>query len=344
MAHDHSAHRHDDGHDPEHDDGHDHAGHDHAKHEHGHQHGHSHAGHSHAPAPEDMGRVFAIATALNIVFVLAEGGTGIVTHSLALLADAGHNLSDVLGLVMAWVATVLAKRAPTSRRTYGLRKGTILASLTNAVVLLVAVGIVVSEAVRRFTDPTPVETGPVMVVAALGVVLNTATALLFMRGRKGDLNVRGAFLHMASDAAVSAGVVAAAFAISLTHLQWIDPVVSLAISAIIVAGTWGLLRDSLDLALDAAPRGVDPKAVMAWLGERPGVTEVHDLHIWAMSTTETALTAHLIRPAGDPDGVTADDFLREACDGLNKRFGIGHSTLQLERGDAHCSLAPSDVV
>ena len=329
-----------------HDHGHDHKGHDEA-HDHGHDHGHghSHAGHSHAPAPEDMGGTFAIATALNVIFVVAEGATGVLAHSLSLLADAGHNLSDVLGLVMAWVALVLARRAPTSRRTYGLRKGTILASLTNAVVLLVAVGIVGSEAVRRFADPQAVDTGPVMWVAALGVLLNTGTALLFMRGRKNDINVRGAFMHMASDAAVSAGVVVAALIISFTHFSWIDPLVSLAISGIIVFGTWGLLRESLDMALDAAPRGIDPKAVKAWLNERPGVTEVHDLHIWSMSTTETALTAHLIRPEGETSEETPDHFLHEACAGLSARFNIGHVTLQLERGDAaHCSQSPADVV
>jgi cobalt-zinc-cadmium efflux system protein len=330
MAHAHSHHGHDHNH------GHDHGHHDH---------GHSHAGHSHAPAPENMGRVFALATTLNLIFVAAEAGVGLYSHSLSLLADAGHNLSDVLGLVLAWVAMVLARRAPTSRRTYGLRKGTILASLTNAVVLLVAVGVVVSEAIHRFTDPEPILTGPVMLVAALGVALNTGTALLFMRGRKGDINVRGAFLHMAADAAVSAGVVVSAFAISLTRWDWLDPVVGLAIAGIIIWGTWGLLRESLDMALDATPRGIDPKAVMAWLGERPGVTEVHDLHIWSMSTTETALTAHLIRPDGDTEGEAPDRFLHEACAGLSERFGIGHVTLQVERGDAaHCRLAPADVV
>jgi cobalt-zinc-cadmium efflux system protein len=334
MAH---AHSHDD---------HDHShGHDHGhKHEHAHA-GHSHAGHSHAPAPEDMGRVFALATALNLLFVAAETGAGVYSHSLSLLADAGHNLSDVLGLVMAWVAMALAKRAPTSRRSYGLRKGTILASLTNAVVLLVAVGVVVSEAIHRFADPQPILTGPVMLVAALGVALNTGTALLFMRGRKGDINIRGAFLHMAADAAVSAGVVLSAFVISITGLEWIDPLVGLVIAAVIIWGTWGLLRESLDMALDATPRGIDPKAVMAWLGERPGVTQVHDLHIWPMSTTETALTAHLIRPLGDPEGEDPDHFLHDACAGLSEQFGIGHVTLQVERGDAaHCRLAPADVV
>jgi cobalt-zinc-cadmium efflux system protein len=292
-----------------------------------------------------MGRTFALATALNVVFVAAEAGTGLWSHSLSLLADAGHNLSDVLGLVLAWVAVVLARRAPTSRRSYGLRKGTILASLTNAVVLLVAVGVIVSEAVRRIAHPEPIAAGPVMLVAALGVALNTGTAMLFMAGRKGDINVRGAFLHMAADAAVSAGVVISAFIISRTGWQWVDPAVGLAIAAVIVFGTWGLLRESLDMALDATPRGIDPKAVMAWLGQRPGVTEVHDLHIWAMSTTETALTAHLIRPSAETDANAPDDFLHDACAGLSERFGIGHVTLQVERGDgAHCRLAPSDVV
>jgi cobalt-zinc-cadmium efflux system protein len=334
--HDHDDHAHDHGHDYD-DHGHDHAASD--------DHGHSHAGHSHAPAPEDMGRAFAIATILNVIFVLAEGGVGIFSHSLSLLADAGHNLSDVLGLVMAWVAMVLSKRAPTSRHTYGLRKGTILASLTNAVVLLVSVGIIASEAVHRLMAPEPVQTGPMMAVAALGIALNTGTALLFLRGRKGDINVRGAFLHMAADAAVSAGVVVTGLLIMLTGQSWIDPVVGLGIGLVIVMGTWGLLRESLDMALDATPRGVDPAAVKAWLGKRPGVTEVHDLHIWSMSTTETALTAHLIRPEIESRGEVADHFLHDACAGLSDRFGIGHVTLQVERGDAaHCRLAPADVV
>src|SRR3989338_6253095 len=276
---------------------HDHHDHDHA---HGHHHGHGHHGHSHAP--KDFGRAFAVGTALNLGFVVVEAAAGLITGSLALLADAGHNLSDVLGLLLAWGAAVLAKRAPSLRRTYGLRKGTILASLINAALLLVAVGAIAWEAVRRFADPQPIETGPVMIVAAVGIAINTATALMFMRGSKEDLNVRGAFLHMAADAAVSAGVVVAAFAMSLTHWLWLDPVVSLAIVAVIVLGTWGLLRDSLDLALDATPRGIDPGKVRDWLATRPGVSEVHDLHIWAMSTTENALTAHVVRPPGaDPD-------------------------------------------
>lgn len=329
MAHDHSNHDH-----------HDHKGHDHGHgHGHSHSHGHSHAGHSHAPA--DFGRAFAIGAALNIVFVAAEAAAGLWTGSLALLADAGHNLSDVLALLLAWAAAEMAKKAPTLRRTYGYRKGTILASLANAGLLLLAVGAIVWEAVRRFGSPDPVEPGPVMVVAAIGVVINTATALMFMKGHS-DLNVRGAFLHMAADAAVSLGVVLAAIVIVFTGWLWIDPAVSLAIAAVIVIGTWGLLRDSLDLALDAAPRGIDTAAVKAWLAARPGVSEVHDLHIWAMSTTETALTAHLIRP----DNANCDVFLRETAEGLQTAFRIGHPTLQVETGEGGhpCHLAPSHVV
>ncbi|SFI65667.1 cation diffusion facilitator family transporter [Caulobacter sp. UNC279MFTsu5.1] len=321
---------------------HDHADHDHHDHDHGHGHGHHHhgpGGHHHAP--KDFGKAFAIGATLNIGFVAAETVAGLMTHSLALLADAGHNLSDVLGLFMAWGAVVLAKKAPGGRHTYGLRKGTILASLTNAVVLLVAVGAIAWEAVRRFADPEPIQTGPVMIVAAVGIAINTATALMFMRGSKDDLNIRGAFVHMAADAAISAGVVAAAAAMWATGWLWLDPVVSLGIVAVIVLGTWGLLRDSLDLALDAAPRGIDPKAVRAWLAERPGVTEVHDLHIWAMSTTETAMTAHLVRPE-NPDN---DQFLHEICGQMASRFKIGHVTIQVESGGvATCHLAGADAV
>jgi cobalt-zinc-cadmium efflux system protein len=242
---------------------------------------------------------------------------------------------------MAWGAVILAKKAPGGRHTYGLRKGTILASLTNAVVLLVAIGAIAWEAVRRFADPQPIEAGPVMIVAGIGIVINTATALMFMKGSKDDLNIRGAFLHMAADAAISAGVVVAAAAMWFTGWLWLDPVVSLAIVAVIVLGTWGLLRDSLDLALDAAPRGIDPKAVKTWLAERPGVTEVHDLHIWAMSTTETAMTAHLVRPE-NPDN---DQFLHDICGEMAKRFKIGHVTIQVESGGvATCHLAGADAV
>jgi len=331
MAHTHHDHDHPD-----------HGGHHHA-HGNGHSHGHSHAHghHHHHHAPADMGRAFAIGVALNTAFVLVEVGAGFVSHSMALLADAGHNLSDVLALLMAWVATILAKRAPSSRRTYGLRKGTILASLANAVFLLLAIGAIVSESIHRLTLPNVVATRTVMITAAIGVVINTATALLFMRGRKEDLNVRGAFLHMASDAVISVAVVIGAGVIALTGLQWIDPVLSLAIAAVIVIGTWGLLRDSVNLALDGAPRDIDVGEVRAWLAALPGVEEIHDLHIWAMSTTETALTAHVIRPAND-DG---DHFLHDACEGLAHRFNIGHATLQVETDAANaCRLAPAEVV
>lgn len=335
MAQDHSAHRHDD-HDHGHAHDHDHS-HDHDN-DHGHSHGHGHhhhgpGGHSHAP--KDFGRAFAIGVGLNFAFVLAEAAAGLWSGSLALLADAGHNLSDVLSLLLAWGATILAKSAPTSRRTYGLRKATVLASLANAVLLLVAVGIIVSEAIHRFAEPAPIQTWPVMAVAAIGVVINTATALMFMKGHD-DLNIRGAFLHMAADAAVSLAVVVGAGIIALTSMQWIDPALSLLIAAVIIIGTWALLRDSVDLALDAAPRGVDVDKVRAWLLARPGVTEVHDLHIWAMSTTETALTVHLTRP----ENLDGDEFLHTTSEGLASKFSIGHATLQVETGHPEaCRLA-----
>lgn len=288
-----------------------------------------------------MGLAFAIGVTLNIIFVAAEAAAGLWTQSLALLADAGHNLSDVLSLVLAWGAASLAKRPPSGRRTYGLGKATILASLTNAVLLLVAVGAIASEAVRRFSDTAPVETNVVMLVASLGVLLNGATAMLFMRGAHGDLNVRGAFLHMAGDAGVSLAVVIGAFIMGRTGLAWIDPALSLIIAGVIVLGTWSLLRDSLDLAMDAAPRGIDVGKVKAWLQERPGVENVHDLHVWALSTTETALTAHLLRPVNDDP----DHFLAETCEGLARRFRIGHATIQVETDVAHaCRLAPDEVV
>lgn len=288
-----------------------------------------------------MGRAFAIGVFLNTGFVAAEVIAGLWTGSLALLADAGHNLSDVLTLLLAWGATVLAKRAPAGRRTYGLRKGTILASLANAVLLLLAVGAIVSEAVRRLGDPRPMDTDVVMLIAGLGVLINGATAMLFMRGSHDDLNVRGAFLHMAADAGVSLAVVAGAFAMAQTGVLWLDPALSLAIAAVIVLGAWGLLRDSVDLAMDAAPRGIDVEAVRAYLVGLPGVEGVHDLHIWAMSTTETAMTAHILRPRnGDADG-----FLHAACEGLETRFRIGHVTLQVETDAARaCRLAPAEVV
>jgi cobalt-zinc-cadmium efflux system protein len=318
--------------------------HDHHDHPHGpdsgHGHAHHHGGGHHHHAPANMGRAFAIGVTLNLAFVLAEGGAGLWTRSLALLADAGHNLSDVLALLLAWGAIVLARRAPAGRRTYGLRKGTVLVSLANAVLLLLAVGAIVTEAVHRLAQPANVDTDLVMLIAGFGVVVNGLTAMLFMRGSQSDLNVRAAFLHMAADAGVSLAVVAGAFVLSLTGLLWIDPALSLVIAAVILLGTWGLLRDSVDLALDAAPRGIDVDEVRAWLAALPGVERVQDLHVWALSTTETALTAHLLRP-NNPD---ADGFLIEACEGLEHRFRIGHVTLQVQTDAAHaCRLVHDHV-
>jgi cobalt-zinc-cadmium efflux system protein len=320
--------------------------HDHAHHAHEHDHrGHAHGGHHHHhhhhASPSERG--FALGVGLNLGYVAIEAGAGLWAGSLALLADAGHNLSDVLGLLLAWGAARLARRAPTPRHSYGWRRASILAALGNAALLLVAVGAIGLEAVGRLREPAPVATGAVLWVAALGVLVNGGTALLFMRGREHDLNRRGAFQHMVADAGVTVGVILAALLIVATGWDWLDPAVALVIAAVILAGTWGLLRDSTNLAMDAVPRGIDPAAVVGWLGALPGVVAVHDLHIWAMSTTETALTAHLVRPeATAPD----DGFLAEAARGLRERFGIGHATLQVERGDAAhpCVRAPSGVV
>jgi cobalt-zinc-cadmium efflux system protein len=310
-------------------DGRDHHGHD--------DHGHGH--HSHAPAT--FGRAFAIGIALNAGFVLIETGYGFVANSTALLADAGHNLSDVLGLVVAWIAAVLSRRPPTPRLTYGLRNTSILAALLNAVMLLIASGAIMLEAARRLVAPEPVATMTVIVVAAIGIAINGVTAWLFAAGRDRDLNIRGAYLHMAADAAISAGVVVAGGVIMATGWLWIDPLASLAIVAVIVAGTWGLLRESTAMSLAAVPDGIDPVAVRAYLAGRPGVASIHDLHIWPMSTTETALTAHLVTPAGHP----GDDFLAETCRELARRFGIGHATLQIEVATVpSCALAPDHVV
>lgn len=301
---------------------------------HSHDHAHSH-GHSHAPT--NFGRAFAIGTALNVVFVAVEFGFGIAANSLALIADAAHNFADVIGLVLAWGAFWLGGRKPTDTRTYGYRRASILAALANAALLMIAVGAIMLEAGRRFMHPEPVASGIVVWVAAAGVVINTATALLFMRGREHDLNIRGAFLHMTADAAVSVGVVIAALLIGWTGALWLDPAVSLVVALVILVTSWGLTRDSFDMALDAVPRGIDRHAVDAYLRGLPGVTDVHHVHIWPMSTTETALTAHLVRPDGQLD----DRLLADAQHGLADRFGICHSTLQVERGKSArpCKLA-----
>ncbi|MEH3047551.1 cation diffusion facilitator family transporter [Sphingomonas adhaesiva] len=310
--------------------------HDHAHHDHGHSHGH---GHSHAAPPERWDRVFAIGIGLNLGYVVAEGVAGFAFGSVALLADAGHNLSDVLGLAVAWGGAALARRGPSKRFTYGLKGSTILAALANALLLLVAIGAIALEAVQRFGDPAPVAGLSVSVVAGIGIAVNAFTAWLFARGRKGDVNIRGAYLHMLSDAVVSAGVVGAGIAIWLTGAGWIDPLVSLVIAAVIFWQTWGLLRETVEMSLAAVPRGVDYDHVREALATLPGVAEVHDLHIWPMSTTEPGLTAHLCVPAGHP----GDAFLHDAQEMLHHRFGIGHATIQVETGGA-CVLADETKV
>ncbi len=287
-------------------------------------------GHSHAP-PTDFGRAFVVGIVLNLGFVVVEAIYGVLANSVALLADAGHNLSDVAGLAAAWGATMLAKRAASARFTYGMRGSSILAALFNAVLLLVAIGAVAWESVQRLADPQPVAGLTVIAVAAAGIVVNGFTAWLFSRG--GDLNVRAAFAHMLSDAVVSAGVVVAGFVILRTGWTWLDPVVSLVIAAIIVAGTWGLLRDAVTMALQGVPPGVELDAVTARLAALPGVAQTHHVHIWPVSTTETALTAHLLCPAGHP----GDAFLCAAADMLEHDFGIGHATFQIELVAGSCT-------
>jgi cobalt-zinc-cadmium efflux system protein len=279
---------------------------------------------------------------LNTGFVVVEAAYGFLTNSLALLADAGHNLSDVLGLLLAWGAAVLVKRRPTARHTYGMKRSSILASLANAVLLLVAVGMILWEAVQRLGHPEPVAEMTVIWVATVGIVINTATALMFRSGAKGDINVRGAFLHMAADAAISLGVVIAAFAVMQTGWLWLDPAVSIAIALVITYSTWSLLSASLNLALDAVPENIDPRKIEAYFAALPGVTEVHDLHIWAMSTTEVALTAHLVRPGASLD----DELLGRVCHDMQEKFSIVHVTVQIESGDPDhaCRLAPAEVV
>jgi cobalt-zinc-cadmium efflux system protein len=328
MAHHHDHHDHD----------HDHGHHDHGHaHGHGHDHAHGHVGHSHAP--DHFGFAFAFGAALNTLFVIAELGFGYAANSLALVSDAVHNFSDVISLLLAWCAMWLASKQPTQRHTYGYRRASILAALVNAGLLLIAVGGIAVEAINRLREPASVAGWTVVLVAAFGILVNGGTALLFMRGRHGDLNIRGAYLHMAADAAVSLGVVVAALVIMATGWLWVDPAISLGIAAVVLASGWGLAKDSVNLALDGVPKGIELAQVRNYLVQLDGVTELHDLHIWAMSTNETALTAHLVRPGGYDDG-----FLHHICEELSHRFNIHHATLQIEASGEVCRLAPAEVV
>jgi cobalt-zinc-cadmium efflux system protein len=311
--------------------------HEHHHHSHSHSHVHDHAGHSHAP--DNFGWAFAIGVTINAAFVIAELIFGYAANSLALISDAVHNLSDTIALLLAWGAVWLAGRQPTQRHTYGYRRASILAALFNAGLLLVAVGGIVVEAINRLQEPAAIATWTIVVVAALGILVNGGTALLFMRGRRGDLNIRGVYLHMAADAGVSLGVVLAALAIMFTGSLWIDPAISLVIAAAVFWSGWGLARDSVNLALDGVPRGIELSTVRDYLGGLEGVSELHDLHIWAMSTNETALTVHLVRPGG-----TDDKFLHTVCEQLSHRFGIHHATLQIEVSGDACRLAPVECV
>lgn len=297
--------------------------------------------HSHGHTQSSYGRAFAIGIVLNLAYVGGEAIAGIFSGSLALLADAGHNLADVLGLTLSWGTAVLSRRGPSGRFTYGLRSSSILAALANSIILLVVTGGIAWEAIWRISHPAQVVGGIVVAVAAIGIFVNGGTALLFSSGT-GDLNVKSAFFHLAADALVTAGVVAAGIVIWLTNWLWLDPVVSLVVSAVIVFGTWGLLRSAIGLALDAVPEGLDAAAVRAHLLALPGVAGLHDLHIWGMSTTETALTCHLIMPDGHP----GDTVLNEIAQQLHQRFGIQHATIQIELADSDdaCALTPEHVV
>jgi len=297
-------------------------------HNHSHNdHDHSHSGHAHG-APKNHGRTFLLAIALNISFVIIEFGYGFFANSTALMADAGHNLSDVLGLALAWGAAVLGKRAASSRYTYGLRSSSILAALANAMLLLVACGAIAWEAILRFSAPPVVAGITVSLVAVVGIAVNGISAWLFVKDSKTDLNIRGAYLHMAADAVVSLGVAIAGLVIMFTHWYWLDPTVSLVIVAVICVSTWGLLRASIQLALAAVPGNINVASVEEYLRNLDGVKDIHDLHIWGVSTTETALTVHLVMPEGYP----GDVFMEEVVEALEHKFAINHATLQMEQG------------
>jgi cobalt-zinc-cadmium efflux system protein len=302
---------------------------------------HDHRNHDHGLAPGNVGAMLAIAMALNVGLVAIQVFYGVVANSVALLADAGHNFGDALGLVIAWGALVLTRLVPTARYTYGFRSASILAALLNGMILLVVTGAIAWEAIGRFFEPHQVAGTTVMVVATLGILINGLSAWLLMAGQKRDLNIRGAFLHLMADAAVSLGVVVAGGLILLTGWNWLDPTVSVAISAAIVWGTWGVLREAINHSLDAVPAGIDPRKLAEFLSGLSGVESIHDLHVWAMSTTETALTCHLVMPKGHP----GDEFLQKLCDQLHDKFEIAHPTVQIELPDTGtCKLAPEHVV
>jgi cobalt-zinc-cadmium efflux system protein len=297
--------------------------------------------HRHRFAPARLNFVFAFGVGLNVAIVVLQAGYGLVAHSTALLADAGHNLGDVLSLLVAWGAASLAKLPPTDRFTYGLRSTSIMAAVFNALFLLVVMGGIAWEAIRRFSEPVAVQGNIVMAVAGIAIVMNGISAWLFAPGRRGDINIRGAFLHMLSDALVSLGVVVAGGLIVLTGWSWIDPVATLVVVGVIVFGTWDLLKDSFQMALAAVPEGIDPGKVRLYLSELPGVRRVHDLHIWPLSTTQTALTCHLVMPDGHP----GDLFTSRIAENLHAQFNIEHSTLQIEISEeADCRLASDEVI
>ncbi|MDP4164686.1 MAG: cation diffusion facilitator family transporter [Bacillota bacterium] len=300
-------------------------------------HNHNH-GHSHTPA--NYGFAFGVGIILNSIFIIVEVVYGILGDSLALLADAGHNISDVIGLIIAWIAVWLGKKAPTEKRTYGYKRSSILSALFNSVFLMVAIGAIVWEAIHRFGSPQPVAGKTVIIVALIGIVINTITALLFMSGRKKDLNIRGTFMHMAADAVVSLGVVIAGFVIIWTGWQWLDPLVSLVISIVILFGTWGLLKDSINLSLDAVPEGIEINKIKDYLSGLPTILDVHDLHVWGMSTTESALTVHLVRSEFEDN----DELLQKLTKEMHDQFGIEHATIQIEKGTFSCSLKPEDTI
>jgi cobalt-zinc-cadmium efflux system protein len=316
--------------------------HDHHDHDHEiHNHGDDHHGHGHSHAPKNFGRAFAIATMLNLALVVVQVVYGLIAGSVALLADAGHNFGDAVGLILAWGAFLLVRVKVNDRFTYGFRSASILSALINAVLLLVATGAIALEAFRRLADPEPVAGVMVMIVAGAGIVINGFSAWLLIAGNKGDLNVRGAFLHLVADALVSVAVVVAGGIIILTGWNWVDPLASLLIAVVIVWGTWSLLQESFQLSMNAVPKGIELGKVRDHLQSLPHVTAVHDLHVWAMSTTENALTVHLVTDNGHP----GDKFLEELSHDLDRRFKIQHTTVQIEIGDGNvCILAPADQV